>query len=493
MTTLPFRTIVASGLLRTHTNAVEYDASRAIQGRTPRNHKILICGIKLSTGTLAELVPQRVYQSNEGDALWGTGSQIAEMVRAAKKNNATTEMWGIGIDQLSGGTAGTKTLTVTASGALAGTLHLYIDGQFYVPVAVTDAMAQNDIATAINAAIQAHGEYGRMPFTSGVATNVVTLTMKWKGVDVADARFNYDDGDAFPSGVSVAVAAAVAGAGNPDITEIITAIAADTYDTIIVPWIDSTNMTALKTELTRRWGGQVKQWGHCFIASAQNHADSITTGNAHNNPHLSYFAANLAATAPWNAAAIVGAIDAGESNPAMPRNGRPLLGFYPPARSAVWTDAQRNTLLFEGVSTYVLDGARQPYIERLTTTYKANAQSVEDWTFLDVETPRTLAAIMYDLDTSVALRFPRHLLQDDGGDIPAGLPVVTPKRMAGHILSRFDLWVAAGWVESSSREQFIEELLVIRPDDSRTRLEADLGPNLMNQFRGLSAKVAFIL
>ncbi len=491
MPSIPFRTIAASGLIRTNTHAVEYDASRAIQGRTPRNHKILVCGIKLSTGTVAELIAQRVY-GGEGDTYWGVGSQLAEMLRKAKVANGTTEMWGMGIDELTGGTAGTKTLTVTASGALAGTLHLYI-GEFYIPVAVEAADAQNDIATAINAAIQAHDDYARMPFTSGVATNVVTLTMRWKGVDVADARFNYDDGDFFPVGVSVAVAAGVAGAGNPDLGEIITAIAAEQFDTIIVPWSDSTNMTALKTELTRRWGGQVKLWTHAFIATSQNHGDSVTTGNAHNNPHLTYMPANSSPTPPWIWAAVTGAVDAGQSNPAMPRQNLALPGCLPPARASVWTESQRNTLLFEGASTYVVDSGRDVYIERLTTTYKANAQSVADWAFLDIETPRTLAAIMYDLDSSVSLTFPRHLLQDDGGKIPLGLPVVTPKRMAGHIIARFDLWTDAGWVESSSRDQFIDELLVIRPDDSRTRLEADLGPNLMNQFRGMSAKVAFTL
>lgn len=496
MPTLPFRTIAASGLIRTHTNAVEYDASRANQGLNPRNHKILVMGIKGTAGTLAELIAQRVYSEAEADGLWGVGMQLPEMIRAAKANNRLTEMWGIGIDELSGGTAGTRTLTVTVTTALDGVIHLYIAGEFYVPVTVAAGTAQNTIAAAINTAIQAHGSYNRMPFTTSVGTNVVTFTQKWKGVDVADVRVNYDDGDALPGGVSVAIAAGAAGAGNPDISEIITAIAADTYDTIICPWTDSTNMTALKNELTRRFGGQVKQWGHAFIATTGNHAAAVTTGNAHNNPHLTFFPGNTSPTPPWNIAAMVGAIDAGESNPALPRNGRQLIGFRPPARSEVWTDAQRNTLLFEGASTYVVDGSRSAYIERLTTTYKSNAQSVDDWTFLDVETPRTLAAIMYDVDTSVALSFPRHLLQDDPedpADIPPGLPVVTPKRMKGHLISRYDLWAGSGWVEIAARQQFIDELIVIRPDDSRTRLEVDLGPNLGNQFRGLSAKVAFIL
>lgn len=490
MGAIPFRTIAASDQIRTHTNAIEYDSSRAVQG-AGRRHKILVMGIKLSAGTLAELVPQRCYSGDQADALWGVGSQLAEMIRSAKKANDVTELWGIGIDPLSGGTAGTKTITVTVTTALAGTIHLYIEGLYYVPVAVAAGAVQNDIATAIDTAIKAHGQYGRMAFTSSVATNVVTLTMKWKGVEVPDARVNYNDGDALPGGVSVAIANAVAGAGNPNIASIITAIAADQYDTIVCPWTDATNMTAFKTELLRRWNGQVKKWTHGFISTAETHANSNTTGNAHNSPHLTYMPANLSPSASWRWAAVTGALNALQSNVALPNVGFFMPDCMAPARSAVWIESERNTLYFEGCSGYVVDSSRQVYTERLTTTYKATALGTDDWAFLDIEKPRTLAAIMYDLDSSVALTFPRHLLMNDGGDIPANLPVVTPKRMDAHIIKRWGVWRDNGWVDASSFAQFKSVLLTLRPDSSRTRLESDLGPALSDQFRGLSAKVAF--
>ena len=298
MSTIPFETIAASGLIRTNTHAIEYDASRAVQGRSSRPHKILIMGTKLSTGTLAGLTAARVYSGAEADAAAGIGSQLAEMVRAGKAANALSEMWMIGIDELLAGVAGTKTLTITGPATESAPLHVYIGGAFYVSVPVTAGDAATAIAANVAAVIQAHGQYARMPFTVDDAGAVLTFTKRWKGVEPADVRVNYNDGEVLPAGVGVVVATGVAGSGNPDINEIITAIAADRYDTIVCPWTDATNMTALKTELTRRWGGQVKQRGHAFISTTGNHGAAVTTGNAHNNPHLTFVPANTSPTPP---------------------------------------------------------------------------------------------------------------------------------------------------------------------------------------------------
>jgi phage tail sheath gpL-like len=65
--------------------------------------------------------------------------------------------------------------------------------------------------------------------------------------------------------------------------------------------------------------------------------------------------------------------------------------------------------------------------------------------------------------------------------------------MKGHLVSRYDLWGQQGWVEIASRQQFIDELVCMRDPANVDRLQAQLGPNLMNQFRGIDAQIAFIL
>ena len=193
-----FNTIVSG--IRTPTSHFEADSSRALQGLNVSGKRILVMGIQLASGTATPLVPTQIISGDQADELYGVGSQLASSIRAARYANPSTEMWACGIAELTGGTAATFTLTVTGTSTAAGTLHAYIAG-VYVPVAIPSSTAAADVATALNAAIQAHSGYTRMPFTSSATTTVTTLTQKWKGVETAEARFNYN-GEAFPAGIS---------------------------------------------------------------------------------------------------------------------------------------------------------------------------------------------------------------------------------------------------------------------------------------------------
>jgi phage tail sheath gpL-like len=493
MTTVPFNTI-ASGI-RTNTHHTEFDSSRAVAGALTRHHKILVIGRRLATGTVEEFELKRVLSADQGESFHGVGSELAEMIRAAKKANAQTEMWSIGAAPLAGGTAGTKTITVTGTATADKTIHLYIAGRFYVPVAIAGGDLENAIATKINTAIQAHREYARMPFTSDVATSVVTVTMKWKGVDVADVRTNYNPSDENVPGVTVEIEAGVAGAGNPDVGEVIAAWGDTTqWDTIVMPWTDATNLGLLETELLSRWGGMRQIDGHAFAAVFGSHGTASTLGSSRNSKHLTIMGANLSPTPPWIWAAVVGAVDAFEPDPARPRQTLPLPGVLAAKPTELWGDADRNLLLFDGISTHVVDQGGNVTIERLITTHQTNAQGVPDAAYLDVETIRTLSAIRYDGNSAVSLAFPRCKLAKDGVDLPAGQPIVTPNVMRAFLGGRYaNVWAALGWVEGAALKQFMEELIVGIDDSDPNRLVAQGGPDLMNQFRGMSTQWQFIV
>lgn len=480
--------------VRTNTHHAEVDNSRAVQGASLTAEKVLITGIKLAAGTIAELIPKPILSEDQAELYWGVGSQIAEMVRAFKANNRRVDLWGIGIDELAGGTVGTTTLTVTGTATANGVVHLHLDGH-YIPVSIASGDAQNAIATKINTAIQAYRQYARLPWTSGVATNVVTLTAKWKGVEQAPVKLNHNDADSLPAGVSsIAIATGISGAGNPDVSEVITAMGSVRYTKIVMPWRDATNLGLLETELATRWGGMVQKMGHAYAAVTDTHANSTTLGDSRNSPHLTIMGANLSPSASWKWAAAVCAVDAGESDPARPRQTLPVRGVLPCKPADQWDDAERDLHLFDGISTHRVDAGGNITLERLITTYKVNSLSVPDVSYLDVTTIHTLTAIRDDLINSVSLAFPRHKLADDGGKLPQGQPIVTPLVMRAHILSRFnDVWAALGWVESASFEQFEEELIVERDTVNVNRLRAQLAPDLMNQFMGLSAQVVYLL
>ncbi|MCZ7009896.1 phage tail sheath subtilisin-like domain-containing protein, partial [Salmonella enterica] len=78
-------------------------------------------------------------------------------------------------------------------------------------------------------------------------------------------------------------------------------------------------------------------------------------------------------TPPWIWAAVVAGVDAKEPDPARPRQTLPLPGCLAPAEADRFTREERDILLHEGVSTYVVDAGGLARIERLITTYQTNA------------------------------------------------------------------------------------------------------------------------
>lgn len=489
MADVSFDTIVDG--IRTNTHHFEADASSAVQTINTTRKKALLIGRRLTTGSVAELVPRKILGDTTGDAYFGAGSELAEMCRIFKKNNKQIECWAVSQTPLSGGTAGVKTITVTVTTALQGTIHLYIAGMFYVPVAVPAGTAQNSVATLINTAIQAHLGYSRMPFTTSVATNVVTCTMRWKGADVADIRVNYQE-ENLPGGVSIAIATSVAGVGNPDLDAALDTMADERFTHIVVPYNDATNNGILATELWRRFGGMVMKDGVCFQAIADSHANTTTQGNSLNSPLITLMGANTSPTPHYLWAAANCAAVSAQSHPARPFQTIKIAGVLPAQRSARWTQDQRNLLLFDGVATHVVNDAGEVTIERQITTYQTNAQSVPDPSYLDLNTIFQYWYCRDDLLGTISLQHPRSLLGANG-DTVQGLPIMTPNGMKGLAASRYALWAEAGVTKKSGLQQFVNEMVVVRDSTDVNRLKGQFPPEFMNQFLGISASIPFRL
>jgi phage tail sheath gpL-like len=187
----------------------------------------------------------------------------------------------------------------------------------------------------------------------------------------------------------------------------------------------------------------------------------------------------------------VGAVDAYEPDPARPRQTLALPGLLPPATDQRFTLSERNILLHDGISTFMVDQGGNVAIERLVTTYQTNAFGVEDISYLDVETMRTLAFLRYSVRTRIALRFPRCKLASDGARFGAGQPIVTPKDIRNELIALFRQWEDAGLAENI--DQFKTDLLVERNASDPNRVDALIPPDVVNQFRVFAAAVQFRL
>jgi phage tail sheath gpL-like len=231
--------------------------------------------------------------------------------------------------------------------------------------------------------------------------------------------------------------------------------------------------------------------GHAFTAASGTHAQLSALGDSRNSPHLTIMAAGRSPTPPYVWAAVAAAVDAYEPDPARPRQTLPLPGVLPPAIVDRYTQAERNLHLFDGISTTVADSDGLVRIERLITTYKTSALGVQDISYLDVETMRTIAYLRASVRARIALKFPRHKLANDGTRFGPGQAIVTPNTIRAELVALHAQWEEAGLAEDI--ETFKRELRVERSSTDPNRVDAIIPPNVINQLRVFAAVVQFRL
>ncbi len=481
-------------VLRTPGAYTEYDASRAVQGLAALPSRILVIGSMFDNAGAPEGDPNTLYQilsKDDGDRLFGQGSQIARMLKKLKAVNAITEVYAIAQEDDGAGVAATKTITFTGPATADGTLQLLVAGQS-VPVAVSSGDTDATIAAAVAAAITADSE---LPFTASATLAVTTLTARHAaafGEDL-DVRVNYFDRQELPAGVTAVVADGTTGTTNPDVSTTIAVLPDEFYTTIITGWADAANMLALETEALRRWGPLVQKDAHIIAATSGSFSDHTSFGSGRNSQFSSAMGTGPSPSPDYEWAAVVGAVEEAEPDPARPRQTLQLPGILPPAREDQFLQSERNLLLQSGIATFLVDQGGNVFIERLITTYQTNAIGADDPTFLDITTMRTLFALRYTLNTRIVTKYPRHKLADDGLPTPPGQPIVTPNVVRGECISLYQAWSDQGWVEAAGLDQFKTELVVERNATDVNRVDAQLPPDLINQFRVFAGQIQFLL
>ena len=472
---------------------VEFDNSRAVRGPALMPYRNLVIGQRLATGTVPALTPIRVTSAAQAKTYFGAGSMLAHMLERQLENNNVTETWAIALDDEAAGVRATGAITV--GGAVStGTIRLYIGGRrLTVGVSAGDALA--DVAAAIQTAIAANTD---LPVTAAVDKNHntgINITARHKGAfaNDIDIRHGHYDGEGLPDGLTLAISALSGGAANPDIAAVWAAIGDEHYNVVTMPYTDAANLTALENELADRWGPLRMIEGMAFAAAAGTHSELGTLGDSRNSPHLSIMNAAGSPTPPYEwAAAVAGIVSYhGNIDPARPFQTLALKGVLPAKQEDRLTLRENNLLLFDGISTHMVDAGGTVHLQRVITTYKVNAQGAEDISYLDVNTPLTLAYLRYDFRNYILRKYPRHKLANDGTRYGAGQAVITPKVGKAEAIARFRVWEEQGLVENIDR--FKNDLIVERNAGDPNRLDWMLPPDLVNQFRVGGVQIGFLL
>ena len=477
--------------LQTPGTYIEFAANQfRDQPLAPVPHRALLMGQLLGTGSATALTLYKVVALGQGKTLFGAGSHLDAMCDAFINANPNCELWAIGIADASGGAKATGSISITGPATAAGTLALYIGGQL-VQVAVNTGDSASTIATNIVAAIAA-ATSPALPLTSaidGTHAYQVDLTANHKGVagNYIDVRVNYNQGDATPAGVGVTVTAMSGGTGNPVLGPLLAALGDQVqYTSLVSPWTDSTSLTALEGQLTSDWSGVQTNDGICFTTGSGTFSAIDTLADGQNSQFIVIQGSQNTPTLPWVQAAINAAVDESEPDPARPRQTLALPGLLPPAIGDRYTRTERNQHLTDGAATFLVDAGGVCRVERTVTTYKTTANGAPDITFHDLESMRTLSALRYTTRVRMQQKYPRCKLGVDGS---IGPNVVTPKAIKAEMISLYQDWMAAGWVQDGQAFTDFCNEVDVEIDSNPSQADIVLPPSLINALRIIGVQI----
>ena len=461
----------------------------------------LLIGPMLASGVATPLEPVIVTDGSEAAGLFGAGSVLADMLAVYRRNDSFGTVWCIPHADPGGATAASLTDEIEGVATAAGMMAVYLGGERYtVTVRVGEAAAEiaDDLADAINshpfALVTAAADDGEITYTAknaGAIGNEIFRIWNWRGTT---------SGESIPLGLTVTSAAGLAGlfgggAGAPALAPTIAAMGDDEYDFICNPYTDTASLDALAEEMndvTGRWAWSRQIYGHVFSARMGDINSLVAFGRTRNDPHASVLGFAQSPTVSWRrAAALCGqAATSLRNDPARPLQTLIMTGVEAPRRGYRFGISNSNTLLYNGVATEMEAGGAAA-IQRCITTYRLNNWNQADPSWLDVQTPATLAYIIRFLRSRVLQKFGRHKLANDGTPLGLGQATVTPRIIRAELIAAYSELQEAGIVENI--DAFKAFLIVERDANDPNRINVLLPPDLVNQLRIFAMLVEFRL
>lgn len=281
--------------------------------------------------------------------------------------------------------------------------------------------------------------------------------------------------------------------------DVATALAAtgdNQYHHIVSAFNDETNVRVLADFLQARYHALQQIPGMAYIAKKANHAALVTYGGLFNSPFICVLpvndlgdAAGKPFTEPQLAAAWAGQIATSlATDPCRPLKTLALNKVYSLAERD-WDYAERNLLLYSGISTYSSNNAKQVSIERPITTYQENSAGVADDSYLDVTVPATAMYIRQKQRSRILSKYPRHKLAKDGTKFSAGQAVATPAIIKGELLSLYRELELKAIVQDF--DGYKSSLIVELNMDNKSRIDIQDSPQFVNGMLIYAGKMQF--
>lgn len=471
------------------------------------NQRTLIIGQMLAAGTATAGVP--VISAGLGDAQtqYGTHSQLANMLASYRQGDNFGEVWCLPLVDDVAAAAATNTITITGAPTGNGAIALYIgggglwgDGTGRYQIGVTSVSTPTTIAAAIAAAITADAN---CPVSATATLGVVTLTALNKGLNGndIDVRLNYQGalgGESIPAGLTIVIATPQCSGGlvNPTLTTALTNCGDTLFDFIVMPYTDATSLTAMDAFLnmaTGRWSWSQQIYGGYFSAARGTIGTLTTLGTGRNSPNASILGFNDSPTPSWLIAAQLTAAAATSlrNDPGQPLQTLPIIGMLPPPVQSRFAMTSRNTLLYDGISTFTVGAAGTCRIENLITTYQKNAAGSPDNSFLEVETLYTLAYCLRYMKSVISSKYSRMKLAANSTRFAAGSAIVTPNILRSEMISSYQTLEFNGYVQDAA--SFAKNVIVEQNASNPNRVDCLWPGTLINQLRTFALLAQFRL
>lgn len=491
---IPFKNIPSN--IRVPLFYAEVDNSQANSAQA--NQRALIIG-QINSAALPNSIPAGVATPNvpiisqgvaDAATQGGPGSMLHLMTQAYRLNDTFGEVWYLPLADDPAATAAVGSINTTSAPTANGTLYLYIGGtRIAQPVLTTMTAAQ--IATALAASINAVPNLPVTAAVDGTITTKVNLTAINKGPagNDIDLRLNYLGslgGEVLPTGYASTIVAMTGGATAPTMTTALANLGSQAFDFIVMPYTDTTSLNAIQTLLndtTGRWSWNLQIYGHAFAAYRGTLGTQTTFGTGRNDQHCSVMGFNDSPTPNWIWASVLAATAAVSvrADPAMPMQTLVLQGVLAPPLQSRFVLSDRNTLLYDGLSTFTVDDAGVVRIENLVTTYQKNAFSQPDNSYLEIETMFTLVYVLRYMRTMVTSKYARMKLAANGTRFAQGSAVVTPNTIRADLIAAYRQLEFQGMVQNG--DAFKAGLIVQQNSTNPNRVDVLWPGTLINQLR----------
>lgn len=440
-----------------------------------------------------------ITSDEQADALFGAGSQLSLMVKAFRKNTKTSELWALPVADNNSSAAATGTLTFTVAGSEVtptlkenGVFRLMISGQSCpVNVAVGDSAAA--VATKVAAAIEAKTS---LPVSATAATSSVTLTAKNKGScgNGLDIRWNHNQGEMLPEGLTVALTAMAGGGTDPqyETAGVAASCAGNWFNMVVIGSSETDNINYIKSMLDERWTAIVQQTGvMCFSLNGGSESDYTTKANGLNSQEIVLAALPKSPTSgSEKASALFGCLAPKALNdPAAPLHNYAVAGVVAPRRDDREDFYGNNRLLAAGCALMVAAEDGSVFTSRIVTTYKRNAQNVPDKSYMQLETVLTLSYLRWDWNNYLASKYSHAKLAPDGSKFGEGQQVMTPSLGKAELIARYQKWEEMGLVYDS--KGFAEAVVVELDPNDDYAMNFLIPAHLIKQFFVSKSKIVF--